>query len=385
MGVANAGVIFFDGHLLAMSEDDLPYAVHITRSGDLQTLGRYNFHGQFSSSMIAHPKVDFHTGELFGLSYDVIKKPYVKYFKMSRDGKKELEVNIDDVKEPTMIHDFAITENFVIIPDHQVIFSLKEMLKGSSPVLYDKDKVSRFGVLPRNAEDDSDIRWIDVPGCFCFHLWNAWEVEEMNEIVVIGSLMTPADRIFNDSGDGFRSILTEIRLNLDTLTSQKRPICPCLNLEAGQVNRKLLGRKTQYAYLAISQPWPKVSGIAKVNLQSPIPSSNSLKATNPRSHTAQHSSSIAQANIAGSFMFPSNCFGGEPMFVPRCQNPEAEEDDGYVLTFMYNESTGRSELLVLDARSPSLQMIASIKIPTRVPYGFHGTFIRESELKRQKK
>lgn len=359
MGVANAGVVFFNGNLLAMSEDDLPYAVKITSDGDLDTLGRFDFGGQLKSSMIAHPKVDAHTGELFALSYDVIKKPYLKYFKVSSDGKKGPEVTIS-MSEPTMMHDFAITEKFVVIPDQQVVFRLPEMLRGGSPVVHDRSKMPRFGVLPRDDTDDSRVEWIDVPDCFCFHLWNAWE--EGDEVVVIGSCMTPPDSIFNESSESLRSVLSEIRLNRKTRTSTRREIAS-MNLEAGQVNRSFLGRKSRFAYLAIAEPWPKVSGIAKVDL---------------------HASGSPEEDVVAKFMYSPGCYGGEPMFVPRSSDPAAAEDDGYVLTFMHNENTGKSEMLVLDARSASLEMVASVKLPSRVPYGFHGTFIPAQELEKQK-
>ncbi|GKA76682.1 9-cis-epoxycarotenoid dioxygenase [Tanacetum coccineum] len=354
IGVANAGLVYFNNRLLAMSEDDLPYHVRVTPSGDLKTAGRYNFDGQLESTMIAHPKLDPVSGELFALSYDVIKKPYLKYFRFSPDGKKSVDVEID-LEKPTMVHDFAITENYVVVPDHQVVFKMSEMVTGGSPVIYDKEKVSRFGVLDKYAENGSGIKWVEVPDCFCFHLWNAWEEPESDEVVVIGSCMTPADSIFNECNEELKSVLSEIRLNLKTGKSTRRAIVSPendVNLEAGMVNKNLLGRKSKYAYLAIAEPWPKVSGFAKVDL-----STGDIK----------------------KFIYGDEKYGGEPLYLPR--DNATDEDDGHILAFVHDEKAWKSELQIVNAKTMELE--ATVMLPSRVPYGFHGTFIPARDLASQ--
>jgi carotenoid cleavage dioxygenase len=64
---------------------------------------------------------------------------------------------------------------------------------------------------------------------------------------------------------------------------------------------------------------------------------------------------------------------GEPYFIPR--EGAASEDDGYLMSFVYDGERNASELMVLDAQDLSEPPLARVILPARVPYGFHGSWV----------
>jgi hypothetical protein len=91
------------------------------------------------------------------------------------------------------------------------------------------------------------------------------------------------------------------------------------------------------------------------------------------------------------FAMPRGWFAQEPRFVSRKQ--PASEDDGWLLTYVFDESQldeegeclpdATSELWIIDARNMK-EIVARIKLPQRVPYGLHGNWFTEDEIKRQR-
>ncbi|KAL0447676.1 UNVERIFIED_CONTAM: putative carotenoid cleavage dioxygenase 4, chloroplastic [Sesamum latifolium] len=153
--------------------------------------------------------------------------------------------------------------------------------------------------------------------------------------------------------------MERIEINLKAKTVTRRPVSPrCL--EFAVINPAYAGKKTKYLYAA--EGWPFASaGLVKVDL------------------------SLSTANsddcVVASRLYGPDCYGSEPFFVARePNNPAAEEDDGYLVTYVHNENTNETKFLVMDAKSPSLKIVASVKLPQRVPYGFHGLFVKEDDL-----
>jgi len=63
----------------------------------------------------------------------------------------------------------------------------------------------------------------------------------------------------------------------------------------------------------------------------------------------------------------------EPVFVPR--SADAAEDDGWVLSYVFDGGTGRSDVVILNAQDFTGEPLATIHLPDRVPFGFHGNWV----------
>jgi carotenoid cleavage dioxygenase len=61
------------------------------------------------------------------------------------------------------------------------------------------------------------------------------------------------------------------------------------------------------------------------------------------------------------------------VFVPRSDG--SAEDDGWVLAYVYDANTDRSDVVVLDAQDFGGDPVATIHLPVRVPFGFHGSWL----------
>jgi carotenoid cleavage dioxygenase len=75
---------------------------------------------------------------------------------------------------------------------------------------------------------------------------------------------------------------------------------------------------------------------------------------------------------------PVHAWYNEPWFAPA-DNPESE-DHGYVVTFVWNDLTKEQQLQVFDARDISKGPVARVKMPIRVPQGFHACWMAANRL-----
>ncbi|NCF19676.1 MAG: hypothetical protein GWP63_15650, partial [Haliea sp.] len=122
-GLANTALVWHAGRLLTMEEGHPPYEID---PQSLDSIGTWTFRGKLHTAMTAHPKVDPKTGELLFFAY-MATGPFssdVMVHKVSPDG-----ILTESILLPTpyssMVHDFVITENYIVIPVMPITGSLE--------------------------------------------------------------------------------------------------------------------------------------------------------------------------------------------------------------------------------------------------------------------
>ena len=374
IGLSNTNVAFFNGHILSLSQEDLPYILRVTDDGDVLTLRQFKLPSRFI--MCSHPKFDPVSGDMYAHSLQFSFPIHYSLFRVpaSDDASDDdgggggnvccvplLEVPVPALNIP-MAHDFAITQRFIIFPDDQIVFRLAHLTMGETPLGYDANKTGRFCLLPRDSDSDSaptKPQWFEAPGINCFHYLNAWEEGE-DEVVLIATEVSPADRI-HEFPHTITFGLSEIRFDTRKGVVTRREICAGMDLEFGVFNRKYTGRKTRYAYYGI---WSNrvFKGVVKLDLM--------------------HEGSGGQESLVAKREFGEGKYTGEPCFVEA--RGAKSEDHGYLLCLVGDKQGGVSELWILDALSPTLEVIAIVELPAHVPPGFHGCFVNEDQLAQQK-
>eukprot|EP00252_Welwitschia_mirabilis_P018991 TRINITY_DN4279_c0_g1_i1.p1 TRINITY_DN4279_c0_g1~~TRINITY_DN4279_c0_g1_i1.p1 ORF type:complete len:557 (+),score=58.52 TRINITY_DN4279_c0_g1_i1:179-1849(+) len=370
IGSANTALIYHHGKLLALNEGDKPYALRVLEDGDLQTLGLMDYGEKLAHNFTAHPKVDPVTGEMFTFGYQPTP-PYITYRVVTKYGLMLDPVPIT-LEKPVMMHDFAITENYAIFMDVPLYFTPKEMIKGRFIVTYDKTKPARFGILPRYAKDDIQIRWFELPNCCIFHNANAWE--EGDEVLLYTCRVDEPDLTLlkgpiKENVANFHNELYEMRFNLKTGEASQRKLSES-TVDFPRINEMYTGRKQRFVYGTVFENITQIVGVVKFDLKAE-PEAGKTKIE-------------VGGNVVGVFCFGPGRFGSEAIFVPRKSTTDIDEDDGYLICFVHDENTGKSEVDVIDAKTMSPEPVAVVHLPSRVPYGFHAFFVSEEQLRNQR-
>lgn len=346
---SNVAVIHHAGKLLTTGEVGWPFQIDTT---DLSTVGAWGFGDTLGATMTAHPKVDPVTGKMHFFGYEFIE-PKVSIYTVAADGTMETS-SVLTVEQATMMHDFAITDRDAIFWFGPVVFGTNpENLYPQVPFTWDPDGRARVGVMPLGGTADQ-MRFVDIPLCFVFHGLNAHR--EGDDIVLHVHRLEEA---FGRRGDLVDAELTEWRIGTagpDLTFSERRLFERPLDLPTH--DRRLTGRNTRHGWCAATLPPTsefgfELAGICHVDL----------------------------ATETEDYWDPGTYRrAGEGFFVPADPGADgaAHEGEGWVLTYIWDRTTDRSSLAIFDALEVAKGPVAEVKLPTRIPFGFHGYWVDES-------
>ncbi|MGH9031930.1 MAG: carotenoid oxygenase family protein [Acidimicrobiia bacterium] len=337
---ANTHVVSHAGRTLALVEVCLPTEVR----PDLSTVGRYDFGGTLRASMTAHPKLDPVTGEMLFFGYDVMGPPWLRFHVVDRDGALVRTEEID-IRGPAMVHDFAITERHVVFFDLPVVFDLELVGKQPFPFAWRPDYGARVGVMPRDG-GNADVRWLDVELCYVYHPLNAYD--DGNDVVVD---VVRHETMFADDRYGPADRPTTLdRWTIDPTGS--KVVAERIDdhpQELPRVDERLVGRRHRFGYaptFSVAGGGVQFGGLVKHDL-------------------------VARTTVERTFGAGQSA--GEAVFVP--ESPEAGEDEGWLLSLVYDAERDASDLVILDAADFAGAEVGRVHLPQRVPYGFHGSWL----------
>lgn len=338
--VVNTHVIGVDGRTFALVEAG---SQPVELSYELDPIGTCDFDGTLDGAFSAHTHADPVTGDLHCIAYHWAWD-HVRHVVLGQDARVRREVRIP-VADGPMIHDCAVTDRHIVIFDLPVTFDMAAAAEGFPlPYRWNPGHPARVGLLPLDGGPE-DVRWFDAPTCYVFHTLNAYEADG---VVTIDLVRHP--RMFAGvvNGPSEGDPVLE-RWTLDPAAGEVRTeVLDDRPQEFPRMDERRSGLRHRYGYGV---------GLAGDGDRGPI-----LKHDLVAGVTEVHDPGPGRTSL-------------EPVFVPRSPDRDAAEDDGWLLAYVHDAATDRSDVVVLDAGDVTAKPVATVHLPVRVPYGFHGSWI----------
>src|SRR5690606_39093537 len=157
---ANTHIINHKGYLLALKEDSPPSAMDLLTLETVDPV--YTFDGQLNSqTFTAHPKVDSRSNNIVAFGYEAtgFGSDDARFFEITPQGEKVWEATVK-VPYVGLLHDFAVTENHIILYVIPMAIDHEQMARGGIHWSWDGSRKTYFGALRRGG-DGSDVRWFE--------------------------------------------------------------------------------------------------------------------------------------------------------------------------------------------------------------------------------
>ncbi|MER6143193.1 carotenoid oxygenase family protein [Streptomyces sparsogenes] len=332
-GPANTHVVRHAGRTLALAETTLPYEL----TPDLDTKGPYDFGGRLHTAMTAHPKTCPATGELHFFGYGMLEATHLTYHRADASGELVVSRAIE-VPGPTMLHDFCLTAGHVVFMDLPVVFDPELALAGRTmPYRWDDGYGARLGVLRRD-DPHGEVRWFAIDPCYVFHSLNAYDAPDgtlVMHVMRYPEIWRRTDHGITPPRD---AVLWKWTIDpaAGTVREEQWDDRPG---EFPRIDDRLTGLASAHGHLTCER------SLVRYDLAT---------------------------GATTAYDFGPGRTPGEAAFAPA---DEVAGGPGWLMTYVHDAATDRSDLVVLDADDLAAGPVATVHLPARVPFGFHGNWL----------
>jgi carotenoid cleavage dioxygenase-like enzyme len=350
----NVNVVKMGQELVAMTEGDRQLVINDETLAAVRPVAYVN-DTLSGALMTAHPHFDFERGKVVNVATGFGANGVISIYEHAPTARQRQIVGSWRAKRVPYVHTFGLTPQHAILVAHPFAVTPVKMLWSSKGYIdhfdWQPQEGTRLVVIDRSS---GETREHLTDAFFIFHTVNAFE---RAEATVLDLLAYPnADIVAALRTDRMAAELPDLRPSLLRLVM--RPGVERATVEKlGDVGfefpstnyKRVSGRPYRFAYGAADgyqtgSAWS--SAIVKVD---------------------------TETGASQSFGDRSDIFG-EPLFVARPQGDS--EDDGVLLSVGSAKDSETSVLAVIDAKT--MESVASAQVPSAIPLGFHGSFVRRS-------
>ena len=351
--VSNTSVVMHGDRLLSLWEGGPPVALD---PETLATFGIDDFSGKVRA-FSAHPKIDPISGEMFNFGIDYGRKCTLTPYRIVRG---EL-TSYPSIMLPyaVMNHDFVLTAHYLVFCLGPILLHPLNMMFGCASfdgaLEWDGGRPTLILLVPRDRA--SALRWIETDAFFQFHFANGFE--EDGELV-LDLTRYPDYRTIGDAlrtywqsswPAGGMAMLTRLRVDLASGKVTTHRFLTGNANEFPRINPQCTAGRYRYAYI-LNNPPGREQGLQQLVSRVDM-----------------------ETGRAVTHNFAPYGYPGEPVFIPA--RASGEEDDGFVVTLVFDASERRTQIVGLDARDLAARPLFVARLGHHVPFSLHGYFAPE--------
>jgi all-trans-8'-apo-beta-carotenal 15,15'-oxygenase len=348
--VSNTSVVMDGDRLLSLWEGGPPFVID---PATLATRGLEEFGGKVKA-FSAHPKRDPETGELFNFGVDYGARCTLTPYRLHNGTLTTLP----PVTLPyaVMNHDFVLTKNYLVFcigPILSTPLAFILGLKSFDAALHWEARKPTLILLVRR-DGKGKPRIIETDAFFQFHFANGYEEDgalvldlcRYPDYLTIGQVLREYWK--SDWPSPGMARLTRLQIELSTGKIDRRVFDTGAANEFPIINPAYVGKRHRFAYIACNRA-DRMTGLqqqlAKVDFQA--------------------------GTVVRHDFGPTNGYPGEPFFIAT---PGGAEDDGVIVTLVFDAERKRTDVVGLDARNLAARPLFAARLTHHVPFMLHGTF-----------